>query len=479
VEPAPGEEIAVIELCPSRPGATRLARLPGVAASGRARRVEVTWHDDVEGTLRATGHAASKRDGVWRLERLAPGPDGTWPPGASPPVLAEATTASGVGMAGAVEVARFTGREWSYTLDGLEGLQVLLLRGAVEASGTREAACRLRLTGPASLVEAACAGLGEALDLAVPRGGVAACILGAAPAPPGAEPVTAGASVGEFIADALPSIAWPVLLGTAAVSASMSVEGIHETRVAVRRLRSVLGVLRQPTASGAAETLRPMLHDLAGCLGAARDWDVFLGGVAAQLAERLGEDRDAARLLAAARRQQSAAHAALGVALAGPRQRALERELACLATLRPWKAGPHAAMLADGAAGFAAAVLDKRLRRVRRAGRGFKHRPPDALHALRKDGKRLRYAAEAFAPLFPGTRTRRFLKRLRAVQGTLGEMQDAEVARDLLARLGGAGRGYAGGLAIGFAEGRGDALRTEAQAAWRQFSKAEAFWTAD
>lgn len=316
----------------------------------------------------------------------------------------------------------------------------------------------------------------------MPRGGVAASILGLSPALPGAAPVAADASVGAFIAAALPSLAWPVLLGTAAVAASVSVEGIHETRVAVRRLRSVLGVLRRPTACGAAESLRPMLHDLAGRLGAARDWDVFLGGVGARLAERLGEDRDAARLLAAARRQRAAAYAALGAALAGPRQRALERQLACFATLRPWEkvgeeAGPGAALLADGAAGFAAAVLDKRLRRVRRAGRGFNHLAPDALHALRKDGKRLRYAAEAFAPLFPGARARRFFKRLRAVQGTLGEMQDAEVARDLLARLGGAGRGYAGGLAVGFAEGRGDALRAEARATWRRFGKAEAFWT--
>lgn len=468
----------MIELCPSRPEAARIARLPGVTASGWARRVEVRWHDDAKGTLRAAGCAVSKQDGAWRLERLVPGPDGTWSPGASPPVLARAATAAalGGGAVEVVEVARFTGRERAYTLDGPDGVQVVLLRGTVEAGAMRETACRVRLVGRPRGVEAACAGLGEALGLAVPRGGMAAQLLGAIPALPGAEPVAAGASVGEFVAAVLPSLAWSVLLGTTAVSTSMSVEAIHEARVAVRRLRSVLGVLRRPTASGAAEALQPMLRDLAGCLGAARDWDVFLGGVAARLAERLGEDRDAARLLAAARRRRLAAHAALIAALAGPRQRALERELACLATLRPWESGPGAAVLADGAAGFAAAVLDKRLRRVRRAGRGFRHLPPDALHALRKDGKRLRYAAEAFAPLFPGARTRRFLKRLRAVQGTLGEMQDAAVARDLLALLGSAGRGYAGGLAVGLAEGRGEALRAEARAAWRRFGRAEAFW---
>ncbi len=127
----------MIELCPSRPGATRLARLPGVAANGRARRVRVTWHDDAGGTLRAAGLAASERDGVWRLERLAPGRDGAWPPGAPPSVLAEASTATalGVGAGGLIEVARFTGRESAYALNGVEGVQAILLRGTAEAGG--------------------------------------------------------------------------------------------------------------------------------------------------------------------------------------------------------------------------------------------------------------------------------------------------------------------------------------------------------
>jgi triphosphatase len=114
---------------------------------------------------------------------------------------------------------------------------------------------------------------------------------------------------------------------------------------------------------------------------------------------------------------------------------------------------------------------------LRRAGRKFEHLPIEALHALRKDGKRLRYAAEAFAPLFPQARARRFLKRLRALQAVLGDVQDAEVARGLLAQLGNAGRGYAGGLAVGFAEGHCVALQADSHRAWRRFTKTEPFWT--
>ncbi len=475
------QRAAAVELCLSPRAAAQLAQLPGVVANGRARRVRATWHDDADGSLRTAGLAARERDGAWRLERLVPGPSGAWLPGAPPPVIAEAATAQALsaGVDELIEVARFTGRELAYALDGLEGVDARLLRGIAQADGRREAACRLLLTGTASGIEAACAGLGEALSLAVPRGGLAASVLGVAPAPPGAELVAPDASLGDFVAAALPLLVWPLLLGTAALAESASVEKVHETRVAVRRLRSVLGVLRHPMAGAVAETLRPMLRDLAGRLGEARDWDVFLDGIGAGLAERIGEDRDAKRLLAAARRQRVTAHAALSAALAGPAQQALERQLALLTALRPWEvAGPDPALLAVHATQFAAAVLDKRLRRVRRAGRGFRHLAPEALHALRKEGKRLRYAAEAFAPLFSGVPTRRFLKRLRAVQGTLGDMQDAAAARDLLARLGSAGRGYAGGLAVGLTEGRGEALRAEARTAWRRFGKAEAFWAA-
>lgn len=470
---------ATLELSPSRTGAARLGRLPGITR-GRTRRVTLAWHDAADGALRRAGLAASEHEGAWRLERLAPGADGAWLPGAPPPIIAEAATLAALGVTGngTAEVARFTGRAHAVAVEGVDGVECVLLRGAVEGGGQRRAECRLRLTGPARGVEAACAGLGEALDLAVPRGGLSAGVLGVAPGLPRADPIAAGASVGEFVAAALPALAWPVLLGATALVAEPSAERVHETRVAVRRLRSVLGVVRRPVACGAAETLRPMLHELADRLGAARDWDVFLEGVGARLEERFGTERDAARLLAAARRQRTASYAALRTALAGPGQRALERQLACLAALHPWEqAGPgQVAVLGEDAAAFAAAVLDKRLRRVRRAGRGFKQLTPEALHALRKDGKRLRYAAEAFAPLFPGAPARRFLKRLRALQGALGDMQDAQVARDLLARLGSAGRGYAGGVAVGLAEGRTEALQAEARAAWRRFAKTDAFW---
>jgi CHAD domain-containing protein len=50
--------------------------------------------------------------------------------------------------------------------------------------------------------------------------------------------------------------------------------------------------------------------------------------------------------------------------------------------------------------------------------------------------KRLRYACEFFAPCFPARAVERYLRRLRALQELLGELNDVAVGRELLVKLG-------------------------------------------
>ena len=58
-----------------------------------------------------------------------------------------------------------------------------------------------------------------------------------------------------------------------------------------------------------------------------------------------------------------------------------------------------------------------------------------ALHEARKDGKRLRYAAEAATPVNPKN-AGRLADAAHRVQKVLGDHQDSVVTRDLLRRLG-------------------------------------------
>jgi CHAD domain-containing protein len=58
-----------------------------------------------------------------------------------------------------------------------------------------------------------------------------------------------------------------------------------------------------------------------------------------------------------------------------------------------------------------------------------------ALHEARKDGKRLRYAAEAAAPVNP-KQAARLADAAHGIQKVLGDHQDSVVTRELLRRLG-------------------------------------------
>ena len=82
---------------------------------------------------------------------------------------------------------------------------------------------------------------------------------------------------------------------------------------------------------------------------------------------------------------------------------------------------------------FAGAALDHRLEAVRRRAKGLEDFDPDGRHRpTRVKSKKLRYAAEFLAPAFGGharRRARKFLSCLQAMQDTLGQLNDIDVAR--------------------------------------------------
>ncbi|MCW8084761.1 CYTH and CHAD domain-containing protein [Sabulicella glaciei] len=243
--------------------------------------------------------------------------------------------------------------------------------------------------------------------------------------------------------------------------------GVHQSRVALRRLRSFLRLFR-PEGTGWAEW-GGALRDLAERLGRARDWDVFLSGIAAGTAQALGDDRRLRGLLRAAEAEQRVAYGALSVFLAGPEFRRLIVEGMHLAALPPEGETPLAPL--------AARLLRKRWRRLKRAGMQMEELDAEGLHEMRLDAKRLRYAAEPFAALFPGRGAKRFNRRLSALQDALGLANDAAVARDLAASLAGRGAGsFAIGTVTGYAAGRAEGSRLASIAAWRELRRTPRFW---
>ncbi|MFO1323868.1 MAG: CHAD domain-containing protein [Burkholderiales bacterium] len=263
-------------------------------------------------------------------------------------------------------------------------------------------------------------------------------------------------------------------------------EWIHQMRIGVRRLRACLSLARRGIATARIEPLRVELRWFAQALGPARDYDVFAattlpafrdavvrGSAAATLAPAL------AKLSARAAVWRRDAHTAARAAVASPRFLRLVLAAAALAAAPDADAQhsqAHAGRLAEPAREFARPLLKRRHNALLALGNDLAHSPPEARHAARLAAKKLRYAAEFFAGLYPKKRTRAYRKVLAALQEELGAWNDAAVAARLAGELAGA-QSPAAAAFNGWAAALG-AERSEAlAAAWNRFAKARPFWS--
>jgi triphosphatase len=215
---------------------------------------------------------------------------------------------------------------------------------------------------------------------------------------------------------------------TGAARAGHDPEATHQLRVGVRRLRVVLREFRTIAQLDAAGELVRELKWVFQRLGAVREFDVLLSEVVDPLGARRPTPSFAALHDFLARDRKKAARAAKA-ALAS------ERFARLLVSLR--RLGKQLEQVPEHsppARKWARKRLEKRLRKVRALGSAALGRDPTARHELRKELKKLRYFAELVRGVWPAKRVDRFLKQLARVQDALGELTDADVHRELLAR---------------------------------------------
>jgi CHAD domain-containing protein len=196
-------------------------------------------------------------------------------------------------------------------------------------------------------------------------------------------------------------------------------EDLHQMRVATRRARAFLRAARPLLDREWASALRSELGWLGSALGPARDLDVLLEHIHADLAETGVGERAARSLLDALEEEHAAAREAAVTALSDPRYFAL---LDRLEGAEPVGDPGAEVTLAD----LWWTELERTRRRFRKLGHGS---PDDELHAARIQVKRARYAAELAGPEL-GKPGRRFVAAAKELQDVLGEHQDACVAED-------------------------------------------------
>lgn len=217
-------------------------------------------------------------------------------------------------------------------------------------------------------------------------------------------------------------------LNEAILTGTGNAGALHQARVALRRLRSALSTFKRVVQDDRYDHLRAELRWIAALLGQARNLDVLL--------ERV-PGKTAARPL---RLAQTKAYAAVHAALTSPRLRALMLDLSEWTAIGPWVSDPATVEAREQPIeAFAAIALEKHRRRLKRRGRKLDKVSDEKRHAARIEAKKLRYATEFFASLFPGKkptrRYRAFHDKLEVLQTHLGDLNDLATAPQILADL--------------------------------------------
>jgi CHAD domain-containing protein len=251
--------------------------------------------------------------------------------------------------------------------------------------------------------------------------------------------------------------------------------GIHQTRVALRRLRAALGLFRDavdgPTEGRILRALAAEAKWLAGECAPARDLHVFLTETAEEVPPEV--KRIATRL---ARLHYDRAR----TALSGARYNAFEGQLTAFG-----QAGPTSpsAESSDRLEDFGRALLERRHAKVERRGQHLGSLDSEELHRLRIAIKKLRYAASFLRPAFASEGATAYIEATVRLQGALGAMNDRTVAGQMLDDIAVAARPSEDveqplrKLARQAASGD-KRRRHKLRQAWKQFKEAERFWRA-
>lgn len=486
---APREIELKLELDPLRAAGARrrIRRLPDLRGEGETRRLVSAIFDTGDHALRRRGLVLRiRRDGGCRIQTLkAAGPgmliersewesevagDAPDPALIPDPALREEVEAAG-SLAPVLETD-FERTLWHMRHEGSD-IEVALDEGTIRAGGRMTAIGEVELelkSGSAAalfaigrqIVAAAPARLG--LQSKSERG--YALLDGAEAGKAEPFPLDRRMRVGAAFQAIVRICLRQYCLNEAGIFARR-VEALHKARVAIRRLRSCWKLHKALLADAEGTRLGRDLRALSRSLGAARNLDVHL--------ERITAEGAPEELRAAVAADRERAYDRLARQLRSRRNRLLLLDVMAYAETGEWLRDPARRGARERkVAPFAAKILGRRWKRLRKAGRDLAGQAPQARHQVRIDGKVLRYAAEFFAGVFEGRkadrRRRKMLEALAGMQTHLGDLNDIETAAAYEA-------GFAGsGDMPGQAE-RKAALLAGAQAAHGRMAGAEPFWT--
>jgi triphosphatase len=271
-------------------------------------------------------------------------------------------------------------------------------------------------------------------------------------------------------------------------------EGLHQMRVALRRLRTAMKLFEPAVADDAYGRLTGELKWLAGELDLGRDTDVLIEETFRPAARHLHRQAGMSGLGERLLKGRTKAYDRVIEVLAQPRHLNLVVDVAAWIDCGRWAdpADPRHGPLADRSVeAVASEGLDKLRRQIRKRGKDLARLDPERRHKLRIRAKRLRYGLEFFSGLYGSDKDRlkAMLDALKGLQEGLGVLNDLEVARgrgQALAEGGGRAAGdseiegvqeaYAIGLSVGLRLTGSQALLDKAVKDYDALMDIRPFW---
>ena len=209
-------------------------------------------------------------------------------------------------------------------------------------------------------------------------------------------------------------------------------EGVHQMRVGLRRMRSALSVFRLAIPRKHTRQLNKEMRWAARTLGGARDLDVY---IAENFPGKGSKSQQKMQNIAREHREE--AYIKVKGIVQCKRYLTFSREIASWLDTRAWReqiSEEERRVLRRKITPFACRVLEERQGDVLEAGMEIDQMDSKAMHRLRIECKKLRYATEFFAPLY-GERMEDFTRHLKVLRDLLGTLHDTPVLPGLQKHL--------------------------------------------
>ena len=254
-----------------------------------------------------------------------------------------------------------------------------------------------------------------------------------------------------------------------AVQIGEDTEALHQARVATRRLRSDLRTFGPLLDEGWVTSLRDELRWMGDALGKVRDVDVLMLRLDATSTHLLEADRYPLRvMMTMLQTERERRRRTLLTAVDEDRYLELLDRMVDAAN-QPRLLSSADRPFREALRELVRAPFELLMQTVLE----LPDKPTDPdLHRIRIRAKRVRYAAEAVAPL-AGKKATRFAKAAARLQDTLGDLQDASVAHAWLSMSAHhhPAVAFTAGQLAGFELARADSARTGWAVAWQELSR--------